>query len=89
MIQYPSERDLAIRNVDRESTRRREVIAALRRTGDGTFGECVECGSPISPKRLTAVPWASRSIECQEADDRNGPVRELVREPLADGVFGR
>src|SRR5580692_11184792 len=65
-IQYATERDLAIRNVDRDSTLLRQVKAALLRMGDGTFGICLDCESPISPKRLAAVPWATRCIECQE-----------------------
>jgi len=70
-IQYASERDLAIRNVDRESTLLRQVKAALRRIDDGSFATCIECEFPISPKRLAAVPWASRCIQCQEAADRD------------------
>jgi DnaK suppressor protein len=71
-IQYASERDLAIRNVDRESTLLREVKAALRRIHDDSFGLCIECESAISPKRLAAVPWAARCIQCQAVVDRNG-----------------
>ena len=71
-IQYATERDLAIRNVDRESVLLRGVKAALRRMHDGEFGTCVECESAIGPKRLAAVPWASRCIRCQEAADRDG-----------------
>ena len=74
-IQYASERDLAIRNVDRESSLLRQVKAALRRIHDGSFGTCIECESAISPKRLAAVPWASRCIQCQEAADRDGQER--------------
>ncbi len=70
-VQYASERELAIRNADRESTLLRQVRAALRRIHDGTFGVCVECEYDISPKRLLAVPWASRCIECQDAADRD------------------
>ena len=70
-IQYASERDLAIRNVDRESNLLRQVKAALRRIHDGSFGTCIECESAISPKRLAAVPWASRCIQCQDAADRD------------------
>jgi DnaK suppressor protein len=55
-IQYASERDLAILNVDRESTMLRDVKAALRRMNDGGFGICVNCELAISPKRLEAVP---------------------------------
>ena len=69
-IQYASERDLAIQNVDRYSSLLREVHAALRRAQDGTFGICIDCDSAISPKRLAAVPWASRCIRCQESADR-------------------
>jgi DnaK suppressor protein len=78
-IQYASERDLAIRNVDRESTLLRQVKAALRRVHDGSFGSCIDCDGSIGPKRLMAVPWAHRCIRCQEAADRDG------QESTADG----
>jgi DnaK suppressor protein len=71
-IQYATERDLAIRNVDRDSTLLRSVTAALRRIHDGSFGKCLECEVAISPKRLQAVPWAPRCIKCQSAADENG-----------------
>jgi DnaK suppressor protein len=80
-IQDSSERDLEIRNVDRESTLLGDVKAALLRIRDGSFGTCTECDWAISPKRLAAVPWASRCIECQEAADSDGQRRtESVRE---------
>jgi DnaK suppressor protein len=78
-IQYASERDLAIQEVDRESILLRQVIAALRRIHEGSFGLCVECESAISAKRLAAVPWAPRCMECQEAVDENRLDR---KEPL-------
>jgi DnaK suppressor protein len=82
-IQFTSERDLAIRNVDRESTLLRDVKAALLRIHDGSFGTCIDCEWAISPKRLAAVPWASRCIACQEAADRNWQERtDSVRETL-------
>jgi DnaK suppressor protein len=74
-IQYASERDLAIQNVDRESVLLGQVIGGLRRIHDGSFGICVDCESAISPKRLAAVPWASRCIRCQEDADGNLPER--------------
>jgi DnaK suppressor protein len=70
-IQYATERDLAIRNVDRESRLLRQVKSALRRIHEGAFGTCLGCGSAISPKRLVAVPWASHCILCQAAADRD------------------
>jgi DnaK suppressor protein len=70
-IQYATQRELAIRNVDRESSLLRDVKEALGRIRDGSFGSCTECESAISPRRLAAVPWASRCIQCQEAADRD------------------
>jgi DnaK suppressor protein len=85
--QHASERDLAIRNVDRESTLLRQVQAALRRMHDGSFGTCIECDWAISLKRLAAVPWASRCIQCQEAADRDRPERtDFVSEPLVNAA---
>jgi DnaK suppressor protein len=82
-IQYALERDLEIRNVDRDSTLLREVRAALRRVHDGSFGNCMDCDWAIPPKRLAAVPWALRCIECQEAADSDGQQRkESVRTAL-------
>jgi RNA polymerase-binding transcription factor len=82
--QHASERDLAIRNVDRESRLLREVRTALRRIRDGSFGTCMECDCAIGPKRLEAVPWAQRCIQCQDAFDRYG--REEI-EPLGEPLF--
>jgi DnaK suppressor protein len=81
-IQYASERDLAICNVDRESALLRDVKAALRRIYDGNFGSCIECESAVSPKRLSAVPWAKRCIGCQESADRGGQEKADVSQTL-------
>ena len=70
-VQYATERDLAIRNVDRDSSLLREVKNALRRIHEGSFGTCLECDSTISPKRLAAVPWAACCIQCQDAAERD------------------
>jgi len=70
-VQHAAERELAIRNLDRESNLLRNVRAALRRIDEGTFGVCLHCEEDISPKRLVAVPWTSFCIACQEIADRN------------------
>lgn len=69
-VQHASERELAIRNLDRESNLLRNVRSALRRMEDGSFGICLHCEEEISPKRLAAVPWAPFCIQCQELADR-------------------
>jgi DnaK suppressor protein len=69
-VQNAAERELAIRNLDRESNLLRNVRAALRRIEDGGFGICVHCEEEISPKRVAAVPWTPYCISCQEQADR-------------------
>ena len=70
-VQHASERELAIRNLDRESNLLRNVRAALRRIEEGSFGVCLHCEEDINPKRLNAVPWTAFCIQCQEQYDRN------------------
>jgi len=70
-VQHAAERELAIRNLDRESNLLRHVRGALRRMEEGAYGVCVHCDQEISPKRLAAVPWTALCIQCQEAADRN------------------
>jgi DnaK suppressor protein len=70
-VQNAAERELAIRNLDRESNLLRNVRAALARIEDGSFGICLHCEEDISPKRLNAVPWTPYCIACQEIADRN------------------
>jgi DnaK suppressor protein len=78
-VQLAGERELAIRNLDRESNLLRNVRGALARIGDGSYGTCMHCEEDISLKRLNAVPWAAFCIRCQEAVDRNEiePVESL------------
>jgi DnaK suppressor protein len=45
------------------------VRAALRRIRDGRFGVCEQCDEDIAPNRLTAIPWASLCIVCQDAEE--------------------
>ena len=70
-VQHAAERELAIRNLDRESNLLRLVKLALRRIEEGSYGTCMHCEEDINPKRLAAVPWAPYCIACQEAADRD------------------
>ena len=42
------------------------INAALQRISDGSYGECMDCGTPIAEARLNAAPEAARCIQCQE-----------------------
>ena len=81
-VQRAGERELAIRNLDRESNLLRNVRAALRRIQEGMFGTCLHCEEEISPKRLNAVPWAPYCISCQELADRNRDENNEVLDDL-------
>ena len=41
-----------------------QIQDVLRRISEGTYGICVECGEEIDPKRLKALPTATRCISC-------------------------
>jgi DnaK suppressor protein len=69
-VQLAAEREFTIRALESETKCLTQVNAALQRIQDGEFGICVECEEPISPKRLTAVPWATYCLRCQELEDR-------------------
>jgi DnaK suppressor protein len=68
--QAMGERELAIRNLDRDSNMLRQIRRALSRVERGTYGLCLHCDEEILPKRLAAVPWAAFCIKCQEQIDR-------------------
>lgn len=55
-----------------------QVKRALDRLKEGSFGECVHCGTQIGVKRLEALPWTPYCIECQEKIER-GEMQDPVR----------
>jgi DnaK suppressor protein len=46
------------------------IDEALGRIEAGEYGECVNCGEPVSEKRLEAVPWARYCLKCQDLQER-------------------
>ncbi len=50
-----------------------DLDAALARVDAGAFGRCEQCGLPISPERLDALPATRRCVVCASAD--GGPRR--------------
>jgi len=43
------------------------IDGALNRIDKGEYGVCLDCGTPISERRLETFPYAARCIICQEA----------------------
>jgi len=58
----------------------REVGDALHRIDTDHYGTCSECGEPISPKRLDAVPWARYCVACQERIAARQAAGEVIDE---------
>lgn len=52
--------------IEASEERRLEVVAALARLDDGTYGTCLDCGQPIDPARLDYRPEAARCLADQE-----------------------
>ncbi|MEO7143562.1 MAG: TraR/DksA family transcriptional regulator [Bryobacteraceae bacterium] len=88
-VQFATERELAIRNLDRESGLMRAVRAALARMEDGTYGACIHCEEEIKARRLDALPWAAYCVNCQELLDsrrKNEEGGERIEELVEDTV---
>lgn len=42
------------------------IEEALYRMEKGTYGVCRDCGEPIAPARLEAIPWTRVCITCKQ-----------------------
>jgi DnaK suppressor protein len=60
---YNREFQFELGNGDRRLLR--EVVTALQKIDDGSFGACERCSQPIAEKRLDALPSARYCIACQ------------------------
>src|SRR5262245_14768975 len=67
--QYQSDREMNARSLHYETTRLAAIRIALERITDGTYGMCERCDNVIGDKRLSAIPWASLCVRCQETID--------------------
>jgi RNA polymerase-binding protein DksA len=44
---------------------------ALARVKEGTYGTCENCGNPINPERLEALPTATLCLDCAQQQEAN------------------
>lgn len=58
-----------------------QVLAALRRVADGSYGACEDCGEPIAERRLQALPATPFCTACQALHEREREARR--RHPQA------
>ena len=66
------QQELAQLVASRLAERARRLRTALARLADGEYGTCAECGGPIAPKRLLALPDARTCMACQDRLERAG-----------------
>lgn len=54
-----------------------QVLEALQRLADGTYGTCTSCGEPIEELRLEVLPATGLCFDCAETAGRTRPMRAL------------
>jgi len=55
---------------DTERSTVQQIDQALARIEDGTYGLCLNCGTPMNEKRLSAIHWSRHCVECQELAEK-------------------
>ena len=70
VAQGVEQQELAHLTVSRLTERARRLRSALTRLQDGEYGVCSDCGAPIPPKRLQALPDTTTCVACQEQLER-------------------
>jgi RNA polymerase-binding transcription factor DksA len=58
--------------LERDEETLAQVLDALERVENGTYGRCEGCEGGITKERLRAVPHARFCIECQRQAERRG-----------------
>ena len=83
--QVVASRNLDVLSYERLSRRARELVNALERVRDGSYGTCEECGGSIPTARRRALPGVTTCVRCQERDEslraRPEPVESISRRP--------
>lgn len=60
-----TDREFVLRLAGRERIMIHKLGRALERMGEGEYGVCESCGSPITYKRLRVRPVATQCVECK------------------------
>jgi RNA polymerase-binding transcription factor len=65
--QATAERSALIAVEEQHESLHKEIVAALARIEDGSYGQCQNCGAEIPEERLDAVPTATLCVACKQA----------------------
>lgn len=58
---------------DRAAVELKQVLAALQRIEEGSYGQCLDCEEPIDERRLRALPAAAFCTACQALHEHARP----------------
>ena len=64
-------RDMGLALMTEEGKRIALIQDAIQRLVDGTYGECIDCGTTIGGGRLDAIPYAKLCIKCKTFREEN------------------
>ncbi|MCE5184895.1 MAG: TraR/DksA C4-type zinc finger protein [Planctomycetaceae bacterium] len=67
------EQEFALGLMDSERHMVQEIIAALKRIENGTYGICEGTGQPIPLSRLTGIPWARYCVKYAQMIEKSQP----------------
>jgi DnaK suppressor protein len=62
--------DLDLQEAGRDMEELQQIDTALRRMDDGSYGECLACGTAIEFPLLQAQPTALRCLDCQSQHEK-------------------
>ncbi len=62
-MQQAKEQSLWLANEQKQ--RLAQIDQALARIAAGKYGICDNCGNPIAPERMAAIPHATLCVQCQ------------------------
>jgi len=69
-VQVQVEREVSFATRSLLVERANRLAEALDRLREGEYGTCEECGEPIAPARLKAMPEVTTCVRCQDKLER-------------------
>jgi RNA polymerase-binding protein DksA len=63
------EQNISIQMLGRLQAELEDIVSALERIEDRSYGSCEQCGKPIPEARLEAIPTADTCVPCKSAQE--------------------
>src|SRR5215475_11687459 len=70
VIRLNEDREMSFTTRSMLVERANKLAEALQRLRGGDYGTCEECGEPIAPARLRAMPEVTTCVRCQDRLER-------------------